>query len=295
MKRTYLYIILLSLVFTLISCNRDSDFSTNELGFSFKRCSKNENTPKVKQGDIIFGQMKILLNNKKEIFSNYSSPERLFIIGKGNAGSIDEFLMSLHLGDSAIMVAPADSLMQYTKNFETRPNDKVYIYLTISQIISSHEMTEYEKKQNIKRQNEDEALTEYVLNHYSRAEKKESGLFFLLTKEGNGKKAEYGKRIYVYYAVTDTLGKLYDTNIKQIAQNHSVEALNRVYKPFDFLLGDDSLIAGWSEGVSYMKEGDRATLIIPSYLAYGELGFGIIPADTPLIFDISVVKVENED
>lgn len=294
MKRTYLYIILLSLVLTLTGCSKDKGFTTNELGFSFKRCTKNNNAPKAKQGDIIFGQMKILLNNKKEIYSNYGSPDRLFVIGKGNPGSIDEFLMTLHLGDSVVMVAPADSLMKYTKNFETRPKDKVYIYLSIMQIISSHEMTAYEKKQTLKREKEEETLTDYVLNHYARAEKKESGLFFLLNKEGSGKKAEYGKRIFVYYAVTDTAGKLYDTNIKEIAKQHSVEALNKVYKPFDFLLGDDALIAGWSEGVSYMKEGDRATLIIPSYLAYGELGFGIIPPDTPLIFDVSVVKIEDD-
>ncbi|MBR1627456.1 MAG: FKBP-type peptidyl-prolyl cis-trans isomerase [Bacteroidales bacterium] len=294
MKTKFLHIVwLIVCVFILSGCNKNDGFTNTELGFSFKRCTKHDSAPKAQKGDVLFGQMKILLNNKTEIFSNYGSPERLFVITDPKIGSIDEFLSTLHLGDSAVMIAPADSLMKYTQNIETRPKDKVYIYLSVMQIISADELSGYEKEQQIKRQKEDEILTEYVLANYERAEKKESGLFYLLVKEGQGKKVEFGKRVHVFYAVTDTTGKLYDTNIKEIAQKHLANTDNLIFKSFDFTLGDDALIAGWSEGVSYMREGGKAKLIIPSYLAYGENGFGRIPPSTPLIFDISVAKVED--
>ncbi|MGP1514970.1 MAG: FKBP-type peptidyl-prolyl cis-trans isomerase [Bacteroidales bacterium] len=295
MKIIYKYFVIVVIIFALISCSKNEGFTDTELGFSFKRCTKHDTAPKTKRGDIVFGQMKILLNNKKEIFSNYGSPERLFVIGKGGVGSIDEFLLTLHLGDSVVMIAPADSLTKYTGNMETSPGDKLYIYMTIMQIISSNELTGYQKEQQRRWLQEEEALTEYVLQHYERAEKKESGLFYLQTREGDGERVDYGKRIYVYYSVTDTSGKLYDTNIKEIAKKHGVFQPEKKYSSFDFILGDDALIAGWTEGLSYMKEGGRAVLIIPSNLAYGDTGFGLIPPYTPLIFDISIAKVDNVD
>lgn len=294
MKLTIKHITLIIIALAFFSCQDNGGFTQTELGFSFKRCTKHDSAPKAKQGDIIFGQMKVLLNNKTEISSNYGSPDRLFVIGDATVGSINEFLMTLHLGDSAVMIAPADSVLNYTGNIECRPNDKIYIYLTVTQIISSAELTGLEKEVQEKQQREEEALTEYVLENYERAEKKESGLFFLEIKEGHGKKAEYGKRIFVNYAVTDTSGKLYDTNIGEVAEKHGVKRPDKLYKPFDFVLGDDALIAGWSEGLSYMKEGGRSTLIVPSKLAYGEVGFGKIPPYTPLVFDITLIKVENE-
>ncbi len=297
MKNKVGYIVIMCIVSIFFaSCTSKSGFTDTELGFSFKRCTKNDTSPKAKQGDVVFGQMKILLNNKKEIYSNYGSPDRLFVISSNpKVGSIDEFLTTLHLGDSAIMIAPADSLLQFTKNIETRSGDKIYVYLTISQIISSAELNVHERQTQEKQRQEEEALTNYVLEKYDRAEKKESGLFYLSLKEGMGKKVEFGKRIFVRYSVTDTAGNLYDTNIEEIAKKHNTFRPERAYKPFDFLFGDDSLIPGWYEGLSYMKEGGRAILIIPSKLAYGEMGFGQIPPYTPLVFNITVVKVKDEE
>lgn len=239
--------------------------------------------------------MKILLNNKVLVCSNYGSPARLFVVSKAVEGGIDEFLQTLHVGDSAVMIAPCDSLQHYIQNIETRPGDKLYIYLTVSQIISKAELSGEEKEIELKQRQEEEALTEYVLNKYSRAEKKPSGLFFLLNNRTNGRKVEYGKRVYVAYTVMDTAGKVYDTSIEEVAKKAGLYRPERMYKPFDFILGDDALIAGWSEGLSYMRVGEMATLVIPSKLAYGNVGFGKIPPYTPLVFEVSVVKMSDDD
>ncbi len=287
------FILVISILFC--SCSKDKDFVTTELGFSFKRCTSNDNTPKANQGDIIYGNMKILLNNKTVISNTYPSDTRLFVIGNGKVGSIDEFLQTLHIGDSAIMIAPCDSMLQYLNDsIETRPGDKLYIYLTISQIISQREISSQEDETFQMQQQEEENLTNYVLNHYSRAEKKSSGLFFLLTYDAKKEKAQYGKRLYVAYTVMDTNKKVYDTSIEEVAKKAGIYNEHRIYKPFDFILGDDGLIAGWSEGMSYMGVGDRATLVIPSRLAYGDVGFGQIKPYTPLIFEIALVKMTDD-
>ena len=52
-----------------------------------------------------------------------------------------------------------------------------------------------------------------------------------------------------------------------------------------------ALIAGFDEGITYMKEGGKATFLIPSKLAYGTSGYYTIPGYTPLLYDVQLVKV----
>ncbi|MBQ7984830.1 MAG: FKBP-type peptidyl-prolyl cis-trans isomerase [Bacteroidales bacterium] len=287
-------LILAILCFAFAGCKGDDGFIQTESGFSFKRCTNHDSAPKASVGDVIYGEMKILLNDKQPVASTYGSPGRMFVIGKSEVGSIDEFLLTLHVGDSAVMTVPADSMSQCTSNIVTRPGDKLYIYMTVSQIISRSEISSQQREVIERQKAEEESLTDYVLNNYSRANRMESGLFYLSKYEGQGAKVQYGKRIYVNYSVKDTSGKLYDTNVEQVAKDNSVYYPQRLYKPFDFILGDDALIAGWTEGLSYMHVGGKATLVIPSKLAYGETGMGQIPPYTPLVFEISVVNMTDE-
>lgn len=56
------------------------------------------------------------------------------------------------------------------------------------------------------------------------------------------------------------------------------------------------LIPGLQYGLSLMKEGERAMIYMPSELAFGEEGSktGIIPARTPIYFDVRVSNVVSE-
>ena len=62
-----------------------------------------------------------------------------------------------------------------------------------------------------------------------------------------------------------------------------------------FLLMMDGMIAGFDEGVTYMKEGGKATLLIPSNLGLRNTGLLYhIPGYTPLLFDVELVKVKYQ-
>jgi peptidylprolyl isomerase len=64
-------------------------------------------------------------------------------------------------------------------------------------------------------------------------------------------------------------------------------------KPFSFKLGAGQVIKGWDEGLTKLRVGDHAILVIPSNLAYGSKGAGdVIPPDSKLIFLIEVVDVK---
>ena len=63
--------------------------------------------------------------------------------------------------------------------------------------------------------------------------------------------------------------------------------------PFDFVLGQGQVIAGWDQGVAMLPKGTKAVLYIPSPLGYGERGAGAdIPANAVLRFEVEVVDVK---
>lgn len=60
---------------------------------------------------------------------------------------------------------------------------------------------------------------------------------------------------------------------------------------FTFTTGQGRVIAGYDEGVRGMRVGGRRQLIIPPNLGYGGRANGSIPANSILVFDITVTAV----
>ncbi len=272
--------------------DKDSGFVRTSGGFAFKHCVENKTAPKAKVGDILLGELEIRLNDSTVLTSNFGSPDRLFKIESDAAGSVDELLLNLHIGDSAVLVLPSDSVARYVGGLVGRPRENVYFYLKVHQIISQKEISQHDKEVEQRQAEEDSTLAEWVARRYPKAERKESGLYILNKTSTEGKQAAWGRRVSVSYTVCDTAGKVLDTNVKLRAEQGGIYRPEQRYEPFEFELGDDGLIAGWTEGVSYMRKGERCKILIPSKIAYGELGYGAIAPFTPLVFELELVDVE---
>lgn len=109
----------------------------------------------------------------------------------------------------------------------------------------------------------------------------ESGLQYKVTKEGTGAQIAKGDLATVEYE-----GRLTDGTVFDSSKNHNNQ-------PIDAPVVDGAFIQGWVEGLQLMKEGGEYTLYIPAKLAYGERGQGSIPANSVLVFDIKVNKVQK--
>lgn len=104
------------------------------------------------------------------------------------------------------------------------------------------------------------------------------------TKDPKAKKAEKNKTVVVHY--TGWLMKSDGGKGDQFDTSHKRN------KPFSFELGKGQVIKGWDEGIAYLSVGDKARLIIPAQLGYGNRSIpGLIPANSTLIFDVELVDV----
>ena len=63
---------------------------------------------------------------------------------------------------------------------------------------------------------------------------------------------------------------------------------------FDYTVGNTGLINGFSEAVSLMRVTEKATIVLPSAIAYGKSGSstGSIPPNTPIAFDIEITALK---
>lgn len=105
-----------------------------------------------------------------------------------------------------------------------------------------------------------------------------SGLQYKITKEGTGNNPKATDNVVVHYKGTTIDGKEFDSSYKR--GEPATFPLNRV-------------IRGWTEGLQLIKEGGKATLYIPSELAYGSRGAGgAIGPDETLIFEVELLKIQ---
>ena len=120
-------------------------------------------------------------------------------------------------------------------------------------------------------------LNQYLADNQITAEPEASGLYYIETEAGTGLQPQQGDTVDVHYT-----GKLIDGTVFDTSVGGS---------PFSFALGTGFVIPGWDEGIAYMKEGGKATLIIPSNLGYRSTGTSSIPPYSTLIFDVELIDV----
>jgi peptidylprolyl isomerase len=104
---------------------------------------------------------------------------------------------------------------------------------------------------------------------------------FAVTRLNAGKgnvKVPAGKRVEMHYTGTLLDGKKFDSSRDRDST-------------FKFTLGAGQVIKCWEKGVAELVLGQRAILLCPPEMAYGERGAGgVIPPNATLKFDVEVIS-----
>jgi FKBP-type peptidyl-prolyl cis-trans isomerase FkpA len=131
-------------------------------------------------------------------------------------------------------------------------------------------------KNNAKKQADTDhnLILNYVSSHKLNGQFTDSGIYYVIQDSGTAKHPSLSSILNVDYKGYFLDDKVFDkgTGVK-------------------FQLS--GVIAGWQEGLQLIGEGGQIKLLIPSALAYGENGYGSIPSNTVLGFDVTLNSVSK--
>ena len=104
-----------------------------------------------------------------------------------------------------------------------------------------------------------------------------SGLVVLTLAPGTGHTPSAADTVQVHYHGTLPDGRVFDSSVER-------------GEPASFAL--DKVIPCWTEGLQLMHVGEKARLVCPPELAYGNRGAGgVIPPGSPLVFEVELLAV----
>lgn len=127
-----------------------------------------------------------------------------------------------------------------------------------------------------------DAIEKYIKKKgYKNVQVTETGLHYVVTKEGTGRLPRVNDVVTVDYVGTLLNGEKFDSSYD-------------AGKPINFTLGVGQVIKGWDEAFALLPVGSEAVLMIPSNLAYGTRGSGdkIGPSQV-IVFEVVLINAQR--
>ena len=300
------------LVFTIASCSNSPypDYDATENGLYYQFFKQDESAAKPQEGDIVRLVMSYKNSKDSVLFdSRVGNPSGNnyieFPLQKSTfKGSFEEALAMMGVGDSASFIISADSVYLTTFKAPSLPpyieKGSVLTFEAKLEKITSKTEAEAERNKQMeeqrammaKRQAEEGSIfAKYLADNKITAKPTASGLYYIESKKGNGKKPKAGELVKVNYTGKLLDGTVFDTSDEATAKSAGTYDERRKYEPYEFPVGKAQVIPGWDEGIMLMSVGSKGQLVIPSSIGYGAQGGGPIPPFSPLVFDVELVAV----
>lgn len=126
---------------------------------------------------------------------------------------------------------------------------------------------------------EGQQINEYIKQHHLKTTETGTGLRYQIYKKGKGIKVSEGMLVGIKFKISLLNGK---------------ECYNSKNEVEKFIVGKDNVESGLHEAVLQLHFGDKAIIIIPSYLAHGLAGdFKKIPIKATIVYDLELVSLNN--
>jgi len=268
---------------------KSKPYKTSKTGLRYKIYTSNSG-PKAKIGDIVKYNM-LATTEKDSVFYDgfkVNRPQMERVQKSAFGGDLMEGFMMMAKGDSALFYISADSMTKGHPDPRIKPHSYIKFTIKVLDIQSEADYRkDMEKKQEerkkqgeLNKAKEPSLIADYIKANAPGAKMTDSGMYYVIEKEGAGPLPKTGDKITAHYQGMFLDGKEFDAD-------HG--------KPFSFKLGGHEVIPGWDQGFALLKKGAKAKLIIPSKMAYGAQGGGeVIPPYTPLVFEVEVVDITQE-
>lgn len=266
-------------------------FSTTPAGLQYKIVTDVPGTNMPKLGDNVEMHIHTHIGDSSLFDSrklNNNQPVPFQIMPPSFKGDIVEGFMMMTPGDSAVFRVSVDSLQKAgAQLLPWMKGSDVIEYEVVLVTVKTQEQVQKEaaEKSAMQISIDDKMLQDYFAKNNIKPLKTASGLYYTISNPGAGESPKAGEQITVNYTGKTLDGNAFDSNLDP--------KFNHV-QPFSFNVGQGQVIRGWDEGLMLLKKGAKATLYIPSGLAYGEKSPApAIPANSILIFDVEVTDIGN--
>ena len=286
--KTNFFVLLFVFVLVLgLNCHKKSKqyFSKTADGIEYRFIEQNKKNPQpqYKGGAII--DVKVywhdsLMFNSAEVSKNFA-----VMIRDTFPGSIDNALMMMHQGDSAVFKLDAIKFLTKTANMAIpkgmKPGDKMTFYIRLKRVLTPQQVAkEHNAFLKYRRDLEPKLIDDYIQRHSQyNFVLQPSGLYVARIKDGKGIRPQPGDSVYINYIGYFINGEPFASTLKK-------------HRLFGWRIGDNKVIPGLELAVEQMQQGQVEFVIIPSYLAYGQEGLlDLIPPYSPLVFQVELVKV----
>lgn len=315
MKKTLLLVVCLIITTTIFAQkNLLEGFTTSLEGVKYKFEKRNPEGQKVQKEDLLIGKFSIKFGDS--LVADASKMQSQPIVKADDAsrifkGDLIDGILMMRKGEICTFAFERDSIVKlFGGNVPPYFVSGMYAYWTlhIDEIKTAQEQVAEEAKM---RQEQEEkmkqqkilsdslsalepATIQNAIKEYGFDNKLINGVYFKKTLANkNNQKPMEGDKVKVHYIGKFTNGKLFDTSVESAAKEANTFQQGRPYEPLEFTIGKHMMIQGFEEAVKMMNKGEKATVLIPSNLAYGTQGRGEILPATPLIFELELVEIEK--
>ena len=288
MKKVFLmmtaFCVMLSFLTGCGNGNAPKGYKTTNSGLYYRFYVQNDgDLPQV--GDLVEVTLSCVVNDTATIIP--ASSNIIQLNEPAFATDFIEGVAMMHKGDSASFIVDIDLTFKNLFRVPELPTEfnstdimrfevKVNDFYPESEYVSK--MIEAIKK-NYPEQTERayaEMQQYFALNNVT-ATPTASGLYYVMTAEGNGEMPKKGDNVKVHYTGKLLDGKVFDSSIER-------------GEPIEVPIGMGYVIPGWDEGIMMMSKGEKGVLYIPYYLGYGDRGAGAdIPPFANLIFEVELI------
>ncbi len=297
MKKIYtppalLIVFLLSLP-ACLNTSKAPEYKATPEGLFIKLLTIGDGFQHPEPGQILRLQVKYKTQNDSVFWdSENNSRNGYFLNYKSNqpCGNYTDYLSEMVEGDSVSFLVKKAVFFKQVFEEEipvfTEKDSVVKVNLKLVRILKPEEYKKLEEDELI-RLNELKKQEEAWINHSLQQQFKhpvlvDSLFYYEILQQGTGNHIDSGKKVSLAYKGYFMDGRLADYSPED--------------SPFEFYCGEkEQLVPGLQIGITLLKEGDLAKFILPSQLAFGELGSstGNIPPYTPMLYEVKILKVSE--
>ncbi len=286
MRRILGIVAAFSVALMLASCGEESPypgFKKMDNGVYMKFYSRGDSEVMPRLGDEVTIEMTQYFNDSMLFTTADDLPLSLVLTEPDFKGDVVDGLMMMHVGDSACLIVPADSVLTVLLMMEEVPEEyvgkSIYYDLKLISVKPSEEL-EAERKALLDSLRREEEAFLSPLREDPNNTVTESGIIFL-EQSGKGKTAQMGDYIVFDFTICNANG---DT----IMNSFGVESVDMQY-------GEEFVCRGLTEAIGMVPVGGTSRFVVPSALAFDSVGYEMyIPPYTPMVVRLKMNEVMNK-